>query len=74
MKDAFLTSETAIKTYSGLDDNTAGSYIHQALYDAQFIDLQETIGTALLNKLIDLAGTRTSPNDKKNRLTFFLNS
>ena len=54
MKDAFLTSETAIKTYSGLDDNTAGSYIHQALYDAQFIDLQETIGTALLNKLIDL--------------------
>lgn len=54
MKDAFLTSETAIKTYSGLDDNTAGSYIHQALYDAQFIDLQETIGTSLLNKLIDL--------------------
>ena len=54
MNKAFLTSETYIKTYSNLDDNTAGKYIHPALYDAQNIDLQQTIGTGLLNKLVDL--------------------
>lgn len=56
-KDILLTSETDIKTYTNLNDNTAGEYIQPAMYMAQKSDLEACIGTKLVRKLQELVGT-----------------
>lgn len=62
MNKTLLISEVDIKEYSNISDNLAGKYLRPAIYDAQFIDLQETIGSTLLNKLIDLVDNKTIDN------------
>ena len=56
-KDILLTSEEDIKTYTSLNDNTAGEYIQPAMYMAQKSDLEACIGTKLVRKLQELVGT-----------------
>lgn len=56
-KDVLLCSEDIIKTYTNLNDNTAGKYILPALYMAQHQDLEEVLGTSLVEKLQELVGT-----------------
>ena len=56
-KDILLTSETDIKVYTSLNDNTAGEYIQPAMYMAQKSDLEACIGTKLVRRLQELVGT-----------------
>lgn len=46
-----LITETEIKTWSTIDCNLAGKYLTEAIRSAQKIDLQEIIGSQMLNKL-----------------------
>ena len=61
-KDVLLCSEDIIKTYTNLNDNTAGKYILPALYMAQHQDLEEILGTALVEKLQGLVATNQLNN------------
>lgn len=56
-REILLCSETIIKTYTNLNDNTAGDYILPSLYMAQHQDLEECLGTSLVRKLQELVGT-----------------
>ena len=60
MNKTLLISEADIKEYSNISDNLAGKYLRPAIYDAQFIDLQETIGSTLLKKLSEKFIKKTS--------------
>lgn len=55
--DVLLCSEDTIKTYTNLNDNTAGDYIQPALYMAQHNELEGCLGTKLVRKLQELVGT-----------------
>lgn len=55
--DVLLCSEETIKTYTNLNDNTAGDYIQPALYMAQHNELEGCLGTKLVRKLQELVGT-----------------
>ena len=57
--DVLLCSEDIIKTYTNINDNTAGDYIQPAMYMAQHNDLEATIGTPLTRKIQELIGTNT---------------
>ena len=54
MTDIFLTNIDNIKNLTALSDNTNGKVLQLALREAQEIDLQEIIGTCLLEKLKEL--------------------
>lgn len=51
MNKVLLLSETTLKKYSNLSDNTDGKYIQTAIQTTQDIDLQNIIGPALVDKL-----------------------
>lgn len=53
-RDVLLISEDYIKSTSNISDNTAGDYILPAIKLAQDIELEETLGTALVHKLQQL--------------------
>lgn len=55
--DVLLCSEDVIKTYTNLNDNTAGDYIQPAIYMAQHTELEGCLGTQLVRKLQELVGT-----------------
>lgn len=54
MKNVLLISEDLIKSVTNLNDNMSGNYLLPAIQLAQDIDLEETIGTPLLDKIKDL--------------------
>lgn len=56
-RDILLCNEDTIKTYTNISDNTAGDYIAPAIYMAQQSDLEECLGTALVQKIQELIGT-----------------
>ena len=64
-KDVLLCCEDTIKTYTNLNDNTAGKYILPALYIAQHQNLEEVLGTLLVEKLQELVATNHI-NDNEN--------
>ena len=49
--DILLISEDLIKSFTNLSDNISGDYLLPAIQLAQDVDLEETIGTTLLEKL-----------------------
>lgn len=53
-RDVLLISEDYIKSVSNISDNTSGDYILPAIKLAQDIELEETLGTALVHKLQQL--------------------
>lgn len=59
MNNVLLLSETTLKKYSNLSDNTDGKYIQTAIQATQDIDLQNIIGPALTAKLTDLVSDDT---------------
>lgn len=50
-RDVLLISEDYIKSNSSLDNNISGKYLQSAIFIAQDIALQSTIGTKLLESL-----------------------
>lgn len=56
-KKVFLISEKTLKEDSLISDNVGNEYIRPAITEAQDIDLQEIIGTKLLNKICNLVST-----------------
>lgn len=50
-RDVLLISEDYIKSESNLDNNVSGKYLQAAIKLAQDIELQSTIGTALLESI-----------------------
>lgn len=57
MAQVYFISETKLKEYSNIDQNTDSGSLRQAIRTAQLINLQETLGTSLYNKLTDLVDT-----------------
>lgn len=54
MRKVLTVSEDYIKTYSNLSDNVWGDYLLPAILTAQNIQLQQTLGSCLFNKILDL--------------------
>ena len=53
----YFISETTLKQYSSIDENVDSGSLRQAIRTSQLINTQETLGTSLYNKLIDLVET-----------------
>lgn len=66
MADVLLTNIENIKTTTNISDNTNSKVLQVACKEAQDIDLQEIIGTTLLEKLKELVktGTVTTPGNE----------
>lgn len=64
-KDVLLCAEDTIKTYTNLNDNTAGKYILPAIYMSQHQNLESILGTLLVEKLQELVATNHI-NDNEN--------
>lgn len=60
-----LSSEEFVKSLTNISDNVQGKFIGPALREAQDCDLEEVIGTAMINKLQDLVDNDTI-NDSGN--------
>ena len=54
MNNVLLISEDLIKSITNINENLSGNYLLPAISLAQDIDVEETIGTQLLNKLKEL--------------------
>ena len=54
MKNVLLISEDFIKSTTNLSDNVSGKYLLPAISLAQDVEVEETIGSPLLNKLKEL--------------------
>ena len=54
MNNVLLISEYLIKSLTNINENLSGNYLLPAISLAQDIDVEETIGTQLLNKLKEL--------------------
>lgn len=54
MNNVLLISEDLIKSLTNINENLSGNYLLPAISLAQDIDVEETIGTQLLNKLKEL--------------------
>lgn len=54
MRKVLTISEDYIKTYSNLSDNVWGDYLLPTILTAQNIQLQQTLGSCLFNKVLDL--------------------
>lgn len=52
--NVLLISEDLIKSITNISDNMSGEYLLPAIQLAQDIDIEETIGTPLLNKIQEL--------------------
>lgn len=57
MKNILLISEVTLKKYTLINDNIDGVYLLPAIQMAQDVDLDNAIGTKLLNKLKELVRT-----------------
>lgn len=57
MTNTFLISETVFRTYTDVSQNIDSALIKNAIREAGDITLQQTIGTLLYNKIIDLVDT-----------------
>jgi len=57
MAQVYFISETKLKDYSNINDNVDSGSLRQAIRTAQLINLQETLGTSLYDKLSDLVDT-----------------
>lgn len=57
MAQVYFISETKLKDYSNISQNVDSGSLRQAIRTAQLINLQETLGTSLYNKLTDLVDT-----------------
>lgn len=66
MADVLLTNIENIKATTNISDNVNGKVLQVALVEAQNIDLQEIIGTTLLDKLKELVrrGEVTLPGNE----------
>lgn len=64
MNKILLVSEAYIKSNSGLDDNVFGKFLLPAIREAQDINLQSIIGTALFNKICAMVGDGTIKNEE----------
>ena len=53
----YFISETTLKNYTSINDNVDSGSLRQAIRTAQLINLQESLGTSLYNKLADLVDT-----------------
>jgi len=53
----YFISETKLKNYTNISENVDSGSLRQAIRTAQLINLQESIGTSLYNKLADLVDT-----------------
>jgi len=54
MTNTFLISETVFRTYTDVNQNIDSALIKNAIREAQDITLQQTIGTLLYDKIIDI--------------------
>lgn len=54
MAQVYFISETKLKDYTSISQNVDSGSLRQAIRTAQLINLQETLGTSLYNKLSDL--------------------
>lgn len=59
-----LSSEEFVKSLTNISDNIQGKFIGPALREAQDCDLEEVIGTRMINKLQDLVDNETIGNDE----------
>lgn len=64
MENILLTSSTFIKTTTNADDNLSDKFLQSAIREAQDVDLQEVIGTKMLNKLKELVSNDSIYNAK----------
>lgn len=55
--NVLLVSEDYIKSVTNLNDNVCGDYLLPSIQIAQTVELEETIGTPLVNKLQELVAT-----------------
>lgn len=62
MQKVLLTSEAFIKGASNIDDNMQPKFLIPAIKESQDIDVQQVLGTPLLNKLCDLVSGSTIDN------------
>ena len=60
--EVLLISEDTIKSVTNMSDNMQGDYLLPAIQLAQDIDLEETIGTPLLEKIQELVLNNTIIN------------
>ena len=67
MNKVLLLSETTLKKYSNISDNTDGKYIQTAIQATQDIDLQNIIGPALVNKLASLVEDDSIYNEQNKK-------
>lgn len=65
MDEVFLTSENFVRSITNIDDNVQSKYLLSAIREAQEVNLQEIIGSALLTKLKTLVADG-SIDDVKN--------
>ena len=63
MTKILLISEDYIKTNSGLNDNVWGSYLAPAIREAQDIKLQQILGSALYEKILEMVENGAIRND-----------
>jgi len=57
MGQVYFISETKLKDYTSISENVDSGSLRQAIRTSQLINAQETLGTSLYNKLIDLVDT-----------------
>lgn len=57
MAQVYFISETKLKDYTNISQNVDSGSLKQAIRTAQLINLQETLGTSLYNKLVELVDT-----------------
>jgi len=57
MGQVYFISETKLKDYTNISQNVDSGSLKQAIRTAQLINLQETLGTSLYNKLVELVDT-----------------
>lgn len=57
MSQIYFISESKLKDYTSISDNVDSGSLRQAIRTAQLINLTETLGNSLYNKLADLVDT-----------------
>jgi hypothetical protein len=57
MAQVYFISETKLKDYTSISQNVDSGSLRQAIRTSQLINVQETLGTSLYNKLTDLVDT-----------------
>ena len=59
MDEVFLVSENYVRSVTNIDDNVQSKYLQSAIREAQEVELQEVLGTNLLNKVKGLIADRS---------------